>query len=534
MERVTTEDKLFHFRPVFFTGAFLSVGIWFYYLHIVYGVSVWWCFLLLFTLAPLFFNPSKKRVREICVASLIMVLAFFTGFFSFMLTHHLYTKAEIYNAPCTVYGKVVEISEDDDKFCVVLDKLTIDGKVQKGRLIAYLSTPYAGDFTLPHTLGLTGEVGTLAKGGLQDTISYMREDVRYHIYADSYTVGGRSFDMFLWARVRVHNVLQRGMSKESASVTMAILTGDTTGIETGLLQNIRYGGIAHIFAVSGLHVGALYAFCLALFSKTRLKRAPKCVRFFTVATLLGLYGGLCGFSPSITRAVVMCLSFYLCRLWLYGSDTLERVGLAGVLVLLLSPTALFEAGFGLSFSACLGIVLLSRPLNTLCNAVANVLVPPRPDADDHPRGIGRRVFDSCASLFCVSLSAQIATAPLLLHTFGYLSGWALVFNLVFVPLISFAFSVLLALTLIACLLPLCVSAYILYVPSVAWSALLLIFHACDLSRFALSGIRPSRLAMYFYGFTWSFLTDKWNVGKRMRILLFGLLFFCFVFSCFFL
>lgn len=534
MERVATEDKLFHFRPVFFTGAFLSLGIWFYYVHTVYGVSVWWCFLLLFTLAPLCFKPTKKRIREIRVASLIILLSFFAGFFSFMLTHHLYTKAEIYNAPCTVYGKVVEISEDDDKFCVVLDKLTIDGERQNGRLIAYLSTPYTGDFTLSHTLGLVGEVGTLAKGGLQDTISHMRENIRYQVYADNYTVGARSFDLFLWARVRVSNVLMQGMSKESASVTMAVLTGDTAGIEAELLQNIRYGGIAHIFAVSGLHVGALYAFCLALFSKTRLKRATKCVRFFTVATLLVLYGGLCGFSPSITRAVVMCLSFYLCRLWLYGSDALERVGLAGTLVLSLSPTALFEAGFGLSFSACLGIVLLSRPLNRLCNAVANKFVPPRPDADDHPRGIGRRVFDFCASLVSVSLSAQISTAPLLLHTFGYLSGWALVFNLVFVPLIGFAFSVLLALTLIACLLPLCVSAYILYVPSVAWSALLLIFHACDLSNFALSGIRLSRLSMYLYGFAWSFVTDKWNVGKGMRILLFGLLLFCFVFSCLFL
>ena len=80
MERVTTEDKLFNFRPVFFTGAFLAGGIGFYYLYKVYGVSVWWCLALLLTVAPLCFCPTKKRAKSILLGALVCVIAFFVGF----------------------------------------------------------------------------------------------------------------------------------------------------------------------------------------------------------------------------------------------------------------------------------------------------------------------------------------------------------------------------------------------------------------------------------------------------------------------
>lgn len=533
MERVT-EDKLFNFRPVFFSGAFLALGIGFYYLYQAYGVSVWWTFFLILTVAPLCFCRSVVRAKKILLGALLLIVSFFVGFFSFEIKWRSYTDTVLCYEPCTVQGRVVEIAENEGKCLVVLDGISIEGETQKGRLIAYLPTGYEGDFTLSHTLSLSGDLYTLAIGGIEESLSFIGEDIRYRMYADSYGVGERSFDMFLWARVRVRNVLYQGMSAESASVTMAILTSDTTGIEDGLLENIRYGGIAHIFAVSGLHVGALYGFCLSVFSKTRLRYAPELVRFFTVATLLVLYGGVCGYSPSIIRATVMCLSFYACRLWLYGSDSLERVGLAGIAVLLISPTAFFEAGFALSFSACLGIVLFVRPITNLCNAIANKIVKPREDEADHPKGIGRRIFDFCVSLFAVTASAQIATAPLLLRLFGYLSGWSLLFNVTFVPIITAGFSFLLCLVFLACLLPIACAPVLLFVPSTVWSAVLLLFHAVDLSTFALTGVAVSYPAMYLYGFSCTFLTDKWNVSKRMRILLFCIFFLCFVFSCFFL
>ena len=93
--------------------------------------------------------------------------------------------------------------------------------------------------------------------------------VRFQIDVSSLTVTGKSKNPFLAVRSRLVETLYAGMDEESAAVTCALLTGDTSGIESGLLENVRRGGIAHIFAVSGLHIGALYAFCLFLFRKIR-------------------------------------------------------------------------------------------------------------------------------------------------------------------------------------------------------------------------------------------------------------------------
>jgi hypothetical protein len=102
-----------------------------------------------------------------------------------------------------------------------------------------------------------------------------------------------------------------------------------------------------------------------------------------------------------------------------------------------------------------------------------------------------------------------------------------------VPFISGIFSILLMFVGVASFFP-AVSSIILYLPSVVWSAVLLLFEGVDFSSVMLSGIKISiGAAMCYYG-GWLFLTDKWNISKRMRILLFGLLFLCFVFSCFFL
>jgi competence protein ComEC len=172
---------------------------------------------------------------------------------------------------------------------------------------------------------------------------------------ESCVVVGKKFDFFGSIRTRIAEVLYRGMDIETASVTMAVLTGNTAGIEDGLLENMRYGGIAHIFAVSGLHVGDLFAFCLFFTSKTPLRKMPKIARFFLVAFLLIFYGGICGFSASVIRATVLCLVGYAAKLLGVSVDRFEALGVGGVIVLLISPVELFSPGFQLSFLACLGI-----------------------------------------------------------------------------------------------------------------------------------------------------------------------------------
>lgn len=518
--------KIVNFRIACACAVFLCLGIAFGYARITAGLSYWWlALLLLFTGLIFYFSDMFVHMRKCAIVALALWSFFAVGVISFSAHIRDFTSATVYDGEYAVCGRVVERETDGENYYITLDKLYIDGNAEKGRLVAYLPAPFYNMVALSDTVVLRGDVRTQVRlFGKYGFRSYVIEnDERYYAYVESGIVTGNTHNLFLLVRSRIENVVYAGMDEGGAAVTMAVLTGDTSGIDEGLLENIRRGGIAHIFAVSGLHIGALYAFCLFLLQKTGLKRLSNPFRFIFVATVLIFYGGVCGFSASVMRALITCLLFYATKLLGIGGDTLENLGVAAIIILLLSPFSLFAAGFQLSFAACIGIAFLARPISSFAYAAGDKIqsrlgvkrtLPT--DDDTQPLSVGARIVRGCISFFSVSLAAQIATTPILLQTFGYLSGWSLLLNCMFVPLIGAAFSVLLVFVFLACLLPTAISGVILYVPNVVWSAVLLVFDVIDFSSFALVGWQvyaPSYFSYYTACFCGS---DKWNVPKSYR------------------
>ena len=527
-ENVEVEGKLFNFRPVFFTAVLLCLGIAFAYLHTVYGVAVWWGFCLLPAAAvPFIFCRSKRQALKILLALFVLTVSFCGGFLRFTARMDDFTQTNTYAGEQTVVGRVVEkVGYENGTYRLTLTDVRVGGMQEKGKLVVYLSDGNETQIRLSDEVVLKGDLRTDIE--LFDNYGFrayaIGKDVRFYMTAESWVKTERTFDLFLFARQRIENVVYAGMPETPAAVTLALLTGDTSGIDSGLLENVRRGGVAHLFAVSGLHIGALYAFCLLLVKKTGLRKMPKPVQFvFTCAVLL-FYGGVCGFSASVVRAIVMCLIFYASSLMGIGSDSLESLGAAAIVVLLLSPTALFEVGFQLSFLACLGIVLLSRRIRAgMCFVGGKVVsffkkpaATPIGNNVDRPLGVWERMLRASVSFLSVTFAAQVATAPVLLRSFGYLSGWSLLLNCLFVPLVSAAFAFLLALVAIACMLPVAANGVILYVPSVVLSALTLLFEAVDFSTFSLetTAVASSAIVMYYTALL--FLTDKWNTGRKIR------------------
>lgn len=535
-------DKLFNFRPVFFSAVFLCLGIVFGYLYFLKGVSAWWSMLLLpFAVAPFCFCASLQRLKKTALAVIVLAVCFAVGVFSMIARLRDFADTTVYDGKMPVVGRVVEKKSYGETTKFVLDDLYIDGNTEKGKLVAYLPT------SLCEGVALSDEV--LIEGGVRTDTEYFNDygfrakdigdGVRSVMNGTSCAVSGRSFDLFLSVYTRLENRLYAGMGETPAAVTLAVLAGDTSGIETDLLENMRMGGIAHIFAVSGLHIGALYAFCLVLLRKTPLRKFPKPVRFVLLSALLVFYSGVCGFTPSVIRATVLCLISYGAMLLGLHTDMLETLGAAASFLLLLSPTALFEVGFQLTFLSCLGIALLNRPVLAAFDTAfrfARKLFPKKltdeqraslDQGDTLPLSLGERVFRGVSSVLSVSIAAQIATAPVLLYAFDFLSGWSLLLNFVFVPVIGGVFSALLVLAVLACLLPASVAGAALYLPNLVWSALLLLFEVADFSKFALSGLKLTAGSMICYYAGCTFLSDKWSLSPRVRKLYAALCFTAF-------
>ena len=523
-------NKLFNFRPIFFSAAALCVGILFSYLHRFYDVSVWWlCLLLPFIGASFCFYRTKRQFFRAFAAWGGFVLFFVCGFAGFELQIRDFENASAFSGECYVVGTIKEKWEGKYNAWFVLEDVHVNGESSKFKLNAYLPMSFYENIEICDEVLLVGNIQTNTNVFVDGAFhSYsVDEGLVYTVYAEDCLVTGENVEMFSYLRMRLQDRVYAGMGEDAAAVTMAVLTGETSGIDEGLLDNMRRGGIAHIFAVSGLHVGALYGFCLLLLQKTKLKKLPKIGRFCLLACLLLFYGGICGFSPSIVRAVTLCLVSYAAKQFLSSVDFLETLGFSAILILFLSPVDLFNVGFQLSFAACLGIVLLQKRIGQVCVELGKVYRKCFPrrlseeqrkmveQGDTLPSTFLGQIGRSVSSAFSVSLAAQLGTAPIQLMCFGYLSGWSILLNVAFVPLISAIFSLLLSLAFFACLLPTAASSVILYLPNLFWSFSLLLFETVDFSTFSLTGTLSYQACICYY-FGLIFMTDKLHLSAVFK------------------
>jgi len=140
--------------------------------------------------------------------------------------------------------------------------------------------------------------------------------------------------------------LAKQIGEEQTGLAIAMLFGDKSGLDDEMYESFQRNGTAHILSVSGLHVGFLYGILAFLLGGKR-KPIPNII----ILLVLGFYGVLSGFCPSVTRALLMIglhmLSKVLCRPY----DLLSSAGIAAFLILLQNPYSLFHVGFQLSFFA---------------------------------------------------------------------------------------------------------------------------------------------------------------------------------------
>ena len=529
-------EKLFWFRPVFFTALFLCLGISFAYLRRFSGISPLWLLLTLPLIGVVSLRqPDGVGILKRLLAVLLCLISFLFGYLSFWKQLDDFAGCDNFQTETIVQGTLIQRNDYGELSVFRFSNLYIDGNKTEGELTSYLPTTSVVNYKIGDKVILHGKVYTDVE--FFDEYGFKTEEIKrkscYYIRDAELVKVGKSNNLFFAVQNKVKEVLCKGMGKDAAAVTMGILLGDTEGIEQDLYDNVRFGGIAHIFAVSGLHVGALFAFCLFLIRKTN-GRIPKLLRFVLLSLILIFYAGVCGFSASVVRAIVICLTFYASSLLRLHADFLERLGFSAAIILILNPVALFEVGFQLSFLACFGIAFLAAPLKRGINRLLDFRKEINRDKDDQPLSVAARIRLGIVSAFSVSLAAQLFTAPVLLYKFSYLSGAGLLLNVLFVPLISAVFSVLLLLTAIACICPIGWSIAILYIPNVVLHALLLLFEVIDFSKFAIQSIAftSGGIVCYYAGLV--FCSDKCNLSAKRRYavsLLFGL---AFVFSTLFL
>lgn len=219
-------------------------------------------------------------------------------------------------------------------------------------------------------------------------------------------------------------LIDRAASAEAAPLVRALALGERGAPPPAQRQQLARAGVAHLFAISGLHMGllALFGYRILLFG---YRRSPRLLRWqppqrilplFLLPVLFG-YLLLTGDALSTRRAFATCLCLAVFLLWRRRVAPLQLLCSLALSFLLFEPLALWQASFQMSFAGVAGILCWRRYWQ----------------ADGLPQG---RLVRKILQIFLISLAAILATTPLVLLNFHLFTPAGLINNLFAIPLVT--------------------------------------------------------------------------------------------------
>ncbi|HHV38404.1 MAG TPA: DNA internalization-related competence protein ComEC/Rec2 [Tepidimicrobium sp.] len=212
---------------------------------------------------------------------------------------------------------------------------------------------------------------------------------------------------------KVEGVFDRYLDGENSPLMKSMILGRSSLMDEDGVSKFRDLGLAHILAVSGLHIGVIAGFLLILFASTGMDRR---INIALVITLLWLYAYIIGGPPSAIRSSIMFTLLLLAHIRLEPYDPINSLFLALFIMAVINPFWIFSVGFQLSFVATFFIIYLTPRIRDLF----------------YP--YGGRIINSVSGI----LAVQVGLFPLQAYYFNRFPMIGLLSNLLFIPLFSIA------------------------------------------------------------------------------------------------
>ncbi len=429
----------FMHRPLVYVSIFFASGILvtqYYSLAATHSLGLWGLVAFLTTLS-LVLRPSAHFRRLTHLSFLIFLVV--SGFFYAGLREEMgrgTLAPYLSRDKVTLLGTVVAEPEvQDGKTRYVLSVRAVIGtrpgerrkEESRGRVLVVdysgRPTPYQYGDSLQVTGRLAIPPSSRNPGGFDYRAYLAHRGIYYRISAwrqEQITRTGRgSVNPVNGAALRfrklVLTLMDRYLEAPRAELLSGLLLGDHSRLPETLKSDFTDAGVNHVLAVSGLHVGFI---SIGFWWFLRKLGCPPRVTAVVGMVVIAFFILVTGSRPSVIRAGIMAMVAFLALLVQREKDPLNLLGLAAFLCLVYNPFSLFDLGFQLSFLATLGI-LTGAPL-----------------LEKHLAGLPRWLRTSLA----VSLSAQVAVAPVLTWNFNRLSLIAPVANLIVVPLVGLVIS----------------------------------------------------------------------------------------------
>jgi competence protein ComEC len=300
-----------------------------------------------------------------------------------------------------------------------------------GKILLYLDAPPA-QLSIGDVVTLSAQVRATDDNAVASNLYYQSRGISLIGFQKGQLQVERATAPSVWtAPKRALHALQEGITAIFPEDTMpfayALLTGDTENISYTLGEQMSVTGISHVVAVSGMHVSLLVGVIMLLCGAKRRLGA-----LISIPVML-FFAAMVGFSPSVTRALVMQSVLLLAPLLRRENDSYTSLSFALFLILIGNPWAIGSLSLQLSFAAVAGILLLSPKLRLWMLDISWVSALCRKSR------IAGKPLRAATAILATTFGALTFTAPLLAYYFGLVSVVAPLTNLLALGAVSLCF-----------------------------------------------------------------------------------------------
>lgn len=227
-------------------------------------------------------------------------------------------------------------------------------------------------------------------------------------------------ELLFQARDWVINVLRdHAKGQKETALAEALLVGYRDDLDKNLEASYSKTGVVHVVAISGLHLGLIYAILKIVCMPFITKKAGRWLALLVVVGGLWMFSLIAGGSPSVLRSAVMFTAIVLGECINKQTSIYNNLAASAFFLLVFNPYWLWDIGFQLSYAALFSIVVFMKPVYHLVT-------------------VKNKIVDMVWKLNAVTLAAQVLTLPLCIFHFRQFPVFFLPANLVAVPLSSFA------------------------------------------------------------------------------------------------
>lgn len=421
--------------------------------------NYFWCVIILLT--TILWIVRNKNIRSM-VALFFMFIFFVMGVLNIMSTgkkEKLCTEIGDRELPCTVSGKIKEIKTDglSDTYYIMADSIVSSEFAYKGKIGIVIYTS-AGkerknnpgntdhiylDYINGDYICMSGTVSvpdSAANPGTFDQYIYLRNKGYYLCISNGTIESGNhrpySIEGFLYGiKNRCTKIIDNSFDSESAGIVKAMLVADKSTLDKNIKKLYSENGIAHIMAISGVHVAIIGMTLYGFLRKLRIGRLISGT--FSIAIII-LYGIMTGMSSSTERAVIMLILSIAAEYFGRKTDAPTSMGFAMIIMVLGNPYVILDAGFQLSFAAITEVTVVAPQLRKLLRMFKCFIK----EADEKKKQKHKKIMSlrkmiiKLIDALVVGIASFITTTPVIIYYYYQFPPYSILINLIVIPLVS--------------------------------------------------------------------------------------------------